>query len=243
MVVCVAGPIAAGKNFYCSKLQEQGFFCLDADAEIHKIIQEKQNEILSQFEEAAASAGVSLRAADGSLDRRALGRLLFKRPELLDHQERIVYPEFEARVQKLIDAENERKNQKAVVDQNAGGVAQPTTVGQPGGSLGLASGRGLSADYGLASGNGSQDQKGGLVINAALLYKTPKILRQCQKIIYIDAPLIVRAIRIRRRDKLPLLQIFRRIKSQRGLYEQYKKFAADYGIEIVRVKNFIAAME
>ena len=184
MVVCVAGPIAAGKNFYCSKLQEQGFFCLDADAEIHKIIQEKQNEILSQFEEAAASAGVSLRAADGSLDRRALGRLLFRRPELLERQERIVYPEFEARVQKLID-----------------------------------------------------DQKGGLVINAALLFKTPKILRQCQKIIYIDAPLIVRAIRIRRRDKLSFLQIARRIKSQRGLYEQYKKFAADYGIEFVKTRS------
>ena len=190
MVVCVAGPIAAGKNFYCSKLQEQGFFCLDADAEIHKIIQEKQNEILSQFEEAAASAGVSLCAADGSLDRRALGRLLFKRPELLERQERIVYPEFEARVQKLID------DQKAVADQN-----------------------------------------GGLVINAALLYKTPKILRQCQKIIYIDAPLIVRAIRIRRRDKLSFLQIARRIKSQRGLYEQYKKFAADYGIEFVKTRS------
>ncbi|MBO4546906.1 MAG: dephospho-CoA kinase [Treponema sp.] len=208
MVVCVAGPIAAGKNFYCSKLQEQGFFCLDADAEIHKIIQEKQNEILSQFEQAASSAGVSLRAADGSLDRRALGRLLFRRPELLERQERIVYPEFEARVQKLID------DQKAVVDQNGGG-----------GSLGL------------ANSNCSQAQKGGLVINAALLYKTPKILRQCQKIIYIDAPLIVRAIRIRRRDKLPLLQIFRRIKSQRGLYEQYKKFAAENGIELVKTTS------
>ena len=233
MVVCVAGPIAAGKNFYCSKLQEQGFFCLDADAEIHKIIQEKQNEILSQFEQAAASAGICLRAVDGSLDRRALGRLLFRRPELLERQERIVYPKFEARVQKLIDAENARKNQKAVADQNGGGgVAQPITVDQNtgGGNLGLASGRGSPADYGLAT-------AGGLVINAALLYKTPKILRQCQKIIYIDAPLIVRAIRIRRRDKLPLLQIFRRIKSQRGLYEQYKKFAAENGIELVRASS------
>ena len=63
------------------------------------------------------------------------------------------------------------------------------------------------------------------------------------KIIYIDAPLVVRAIRIRRRDKLSFLQIARRIKSQRGLYDQYKKFAADYGIEIVRVKNFIAPVE
>ena len=111
------------------------------------------------------------------------GNMFCKR--VLVRQERIVYPEFEARVQKLIDSENSR----------------------------------------------------GLVINAALLYKTPKILRQCKKIIYVDAPLLVRALRIRRRDKLSFLQILRRIKSQRGLYEQYKKFAADNGIEIVKVRS------
>ncbi|MBQ9627284.1 MAG: dephospho-CoA kinase, partial [Treponema sp.] len=193
MVICVAGPIAAGKNFVCSILEERGFFCLDADQEIHKIIGEKQAEILSRFSQIAASRGINLRAADGSLDRRALGKLLFKDSALLAEQEKILYPEFVARVQALIDA-----NQKAWVDQNARGLA----------------------------------------INAALLYKTPSLLRQCKKIIYVDAPLLVRAWRIRRRDKLPLLQIIRRIKSQKGLMEEYERFAADYGIEMVRVWNW-----
>ncbi|MBQ6028768.1 MAG: dephospho-CoA kinase [Treponema sp.] len=193
MVICVAGPIAAGKNFVCSILEERGFFCLDADQEIHKIIGDKQAEILSRFSQSAASCGINLRAADGSLDRRALGKLLFKDSALLAEQEKILYPEFIARVQKLIDA-----NQKAWVDQKARGLA----------------------------------------INAALLYKTPSLLRQCQKIIYVDAPLLVRAWRIRRRDKLPLLQIIRRIKSQKGLMEEYERFAADYGIEMVRVWNW-----
>ena len=193
MVICVAGPIAAGKNFVCSILEERGFFCLDADQEIHKIIGDKQAEILSRFSQSAASRGINLRAADGSLDRRALGKLLFKDSALLAEQEKILYPEFVARVQALIDA-----NQKAWVDQNARGLA----------------------------------------INAALLYKTPSLLRQCQKIIYVDAPLLVRAWRIRRRDRLPLLQIIRRIKSQKGLFKEYKRFAADYGIEMVRVRNW-----
>ena len=149
MVICVAGPIAAGKNFVCSILEERGFFCLDADQEIHKIIGDKQAEILSRFSQSAASRGINLRAADGSLDRRALGKLLFKDSALLAEQEKILYPEFVARVQALIDA-----NQKAWVDQNARGLA----------------------------------------INAALLYKTPSLLRQCQKIIYVDAPLLVRAL-------------------------------------------------
>lgn len=199
MVICVAGPIAAGKNFVCSILEERGFFCLDADQEIHKIIGDKQAEILSRFSQIAASRGINLRAADGSLDRRALGKLLFKDSALLAEQEKILYPEFIARVQALIDVEKE------------GGVTE--IAGKPKIARGFA-------------------------INAALLYKTPSLLRQCQKIIYVDAPLLVRAWRIRRRDRLPLLQIIRRIKSQKGLLQEYKRFAADYGIEMVRVWNW-----
>lgn len=210
MVICVAGPIAAGKNFVCSILEERGFFCLDADQEIHKIIGDKQAEILSRFSQSAASRGINLRAADGSLDRRALGKLLFKDSALLAEQEKILYPEFVARVQALIDANN-----NALQAQEA---AQKT--------------------------KGVTDQNArGLVINAALLYKTPSLLRQCQKIIYVDAPLFVRAWRIRRRDRLPLLQIIRRIKSQKGLFNEYKRFAADYGIEMVRVWNWGSGAE
>ena len=208
MVICVAGPIAAGKNFVCSILEERGFFCLDADQEIHKIIGDKQAEILSRFSQIAASRGINLRAADGSLDRRALGKLLFKDSALLAEQEKILYPEFVARVQKLIDANKEASQKpKGFTDQEGGG------------SLGLADVRGLA-------------------INAALLYKTPSLLRQCKKIIYVDAPLLVRAWRIRRRDRLPLLQIIRRIKSQKGLLQEYKRFASDYGIEMVVVRNW-----
>ena len=205
MVICVAGPIAAGKNFVCSILEERGFFCLDADQEIHKIIGDKQAEILSRFSQSATSRGINLRAADGSLDRRALGKLLFKDSALLAEQEKILYPEFVARAQKLIDANN-----------NA-----------------------LQAKEGGATGIESKPKTArGLAINAALLYKTPSLLRQCKKIIYVDAPLLVRAWRIRRRDCLPFAQIIRRIKSQKGLLQEYKRFAADYGIEMVRVWNW-----
>ncbi len=208
MVICVAGPIAAGKNYVCSILEERGFFCLDADQEIHKIIGDKQAEILSRFSQIAASRGINLRSADGSLDRRTLGKLLFKDSALLAEQEKILYPEFVARVQALIDAEKEASQKpKGFTDQEGGG------------SLGLADARGLA-------------------INAALLYKTPSLLRQCKKIIYVDAPLLVRAWRIRRRDRLPFAQIIRRIKSQKGLLQEYKRFAADYGIEMVVVRNW-----
>ncbi len=202
--------MAAGKNYVCSILEERGFFCLDADEEIHKIIGDKQAEIFSRFCEPAAARKINLKNADGSLNRRALGKLLFKDPVLLAEQEKILYPEFVARAQKLIDAENESK------PETAGGSVQPITVGQ------------------LAA-NGA----GGLAINATLLYKTPALLRQCKKIIYVDAPLLVRVWRSRRRDKLPLLQILRRMKAQKGLEGQYKKIAVENNIEFIRVRNFL----
>ena len=188
MVICVAGPIAAGKNFVCSILEERGFFCLDADLVIHQVIKEKEEEIFLQFKEEAAAAGLELKKSDGSLDRRALGELLFKNPTLLAKQESLVYPAFERRIQEMIDA-----NKKA----------------------------------------------GGFAINATLLYKTPALLRQCKKIIYVDAPLLVRVWRSRRRDKMPLAQILRRMKAQKGLEGQYKKFAAENNIEFIRVNNFL----
>lgn len=227
MVICVAGPIAAGKNFVCSILEERGFFCLDADQEIHKIIGDKQTEILSRFTQIAASRGINLRSADGSLDRRALGKLLFKDRTLLAEQEKILYPEFVARVQALIDANKEASQaQEGGVTEIAGkpktarGSVQPIAVDQP------------------AENESKPKTARGLAINAALLYKTPSLLRQCKKIIYVDAPLLVRAWRIRRRDRLPLTQIIRRIKSQKGLLQEYERFAADYGIEMVRVRNW-----
>ncbi len=295
MVICVAGPIAAGKNFVCSILEERGFFCLDADQEIHKIIGDKQAEILSRFSQIAASRGINLRAADGSLDRRALGKLLFKDSALLAEQEKILYPEFVARVQALIDANNNAlqaqdaaQKTKGFTGQNAAadfsqpegcgisnnsinaqeggateiagkpkiarGSVQPIAVGQPAADFSASekawvdqNAGGGNFGFGIDCGPTGIESKPkiarGLAINAALLYKTPSLLRQCKKIIYVDAPLLVRAWRIRRRDRLPLLQIIRRIKSQKGLMQEYKRFAADYGIEMVRVRNWGRGVE
>ncbi len=252
MVICVAGPIAAGKNFVCSILEERGFFCLDADQEIHKIIGDKQAEIFSRFSEPAASRGINLRAADGSLDRRALGKLLFKDSALLAEQEKILYPEFVARVQAQIDAnknalqaQEAAQKTKGFTDQNAAadfgrpesfGITNNSIKDQEGGPTGIESKPKIARGsvQPIAVGQPAR----GLAINAALLYKTPSLLRQCQKIIYVDAPFLVRAWRIRRRDRLPLTQIIRRIKSQKGLLQEYKRFAADYGIEMVRVWNW-----
>lgn len=195
-IICVAGPIAAGKNYVCSLLEGRGFLCVDADILIHQIIQEKAQEILAAFEAEASAAGIELRGTEKGIDRRALGRLLFGRPELLEKQEKILYPEFERRVIEFIEGQKS-----------------------------------------AAAANDSEKEIRGIVINAALIYKTPAILARCQKIIYVDAPIFLRAARIRRRDGLPFLQIFRRISSQKNLLKNCRNAAEAAGIEFVRVVN------
>lgn len=80
----------------------------------------------------------------------------------------------------------------------------------------------------------SQNTDKNIILNAAVLYKTPELLQLCQKIIFITAPALIRIIRAKKRDNLPLRQIISRIISQKNLLEKYKKT----GIELCIISNF-----
>lgn len=198
-IFCVAGKIAAGKNFVCSILEKRGFFCIDADSVIHEIIneEEKQNEIFAAFRDDAQKMGISLQNTDGTPNRRALGRLVFSKKEFLERQENIVYPAFVERVEKII----------AQISRNA--------------------------DF-----ENKKNASLGIVLNAAVLYKTPQLLEKCRAIFFVDAPELVRFLRVRRRDGISPREILKRFFSQRNLFTQYKNFSKSHGIQIVRIKNW-----
>ncbi len=97
IVLCVTGKMASGKNYICSLLEKklspnERFFSVDADILVHKAIETASSDILNAFSEEAKLAGIELQNPDGSLNRRAIGRLVFPRPDLLKKQEEIVYP-------------------------------------------------------------------------------------------------------------------------------------------------------
>lgn len=71
-----------------------------------------------------------------------------------------------------------------------------------------------------------------VIINATVLFKTPEIMKKCQKILYVKAGLLKRIIRARKRDHLPYKQIFKRFYSQRHLLAEYKK--SNIPLEIVK---------
>ena len=91
-VIAVVGPMAAGKNYICSKMKEEGWASVDADLLVHDAIELVKDKILQTFIPYAEQQNIKLTKEDGSIDRRALGQLLFSFPELLAIQESIVYP-------------------------------------------------------------------------------------------------------------------------------------------------------
>ncbi|WP_428770617.1 dephospho-CoA kinase [Treponema sp. HNW] len=70
------------------------------------------------------------------------------------------------------------------------------------------------------------------VINAALLHKMP-LIKQCNLILYIDAPALIRLIRVRKRDKLAFKHIAERFSAQKEIFTKCKNRNAD----IYRVGN------
>ena len=109
LVLCVTGPMAAGKNAAASILEEKGFLCVDADVSVHDIVETQKDKIVARFGKIAEERGINICKPDGTIDRRALGSIVFSDHELLKAQESIVHPAVEASLNELIDG-NPDKN-------------------------------------------------------------------------------------------------------------------------------------
>ncbi|MBQ0051353.1 MAG: dephospho-CoA kinase [Treponema sp.] len=115
-IVCLSGQMAAGKNFVAALLEKElGFASIDLDVVVHRAIEICTPEIFGAFAEEASEAGIVLSNADGSLNRRALGSLIFPRPELLARQEGIVYPKVIEITKQYIE-ENKAKNTPVLIN-------------------------------------------------------------------------------------------------------------------------------
>ena len=185
MIICVTGGMAAGKNFICSQMEKQGFVAIDLDKTAHTAISLCTKQILEAFGEEARARGISLQNSDGSLNRRALGQIVFSDKNLLARQESIIYP-------KIIELVNQ------FIEENRGE---------------------------------------NVILNATVLFKTPELLSQCEKIIFVTAGFFTRLRRAKKRDGLPLKQILSRFKSQKNLLSEYQKAAAKLAIPLEIVRN------
>lgn len=119
MILCVTGPMAAGKNAVCRICEPYGFISLDADKAVHAAIEKSTAQILDAFSAEAAAQNVCIQNEDGSINRRALGKLLFAKKELLSVQESIVYPVVIAEAKRFIAEDAERRGDDSKIILNA----------------------------------------------------------------------------------------------------------------------------
>lgn len=85
--------MASGKNTVCQIFETLGWKSIDADIVVHEVVKKLTPEILAAFSDEAQIKGITLTNDDGSLNRRALGSLIFGNANLVSRQESIVYPE------------------------------------------------------------------------------------------------------------------------------------------------------
>lgn len=115
MILCVTGPMAAGKNAVCRILEERGFIALDADKQVHGAIEKAAPEIIKTFSNEAKAQNITLTDENGRINHRELGRLLFTSKELLSKQESIVYPVIIEETKRFIQKQQELKSDADII--------------------------------------------------------------------------------------------------------------------------------
>ncbi len=97
-VIGLVGAIGAGKSTAARCFANRGGFVIDADALGHEAL--RQPEIVSWVVE---RWGEGIRKPDGSLDRRALGRIVFANPDERSALEGMVFPYIARRCREEIE--------------------------------------------------------------------------------------------------------------------------------------------
>ena len=97
MVVGLTGKYCSGKDAVARLLAQHGFALIDVDALGHEALVQHAAEVKTAF-------GSVVERPDGSIDRRALGQIVFADPTELARLEAIVHPPMVARVKELIAA-------------------------------------------------------------------------------------------------------------------------------------------
>lgn len=103
-VICVTGPMAAGKNLASDILAAKGWACVDADKVAHQALDLLKDEIVALHQDKAQRLGIQLVNQDGSLNRRGIGLLVFDDEVALFRHEQLVHPKVEELLEEFVAA-------------------------------------------------------------------------------------------------------------------------------------------
>ena len=114
-VIGLTGGIGTGKSTVTQMLEELGMAVIDADKIGHEIYQPD----LPAWREIVNTFGPEVLNADRTINRQALGKLVFADPEALRTLNRIVHPKMFDRMVELIAAMRAHGSMKAIVVEAA----------------------------------------------------------------------------------------------------------------------------
>ncbi len=97
MIICLTGGIASGKSTAATYLEKKGAHLIDADIIGHRVYESGKPAYSSIIE----TFGEIVRGNNDQIDRRALGKIVFGKPEQLKKLTDIVWPE----IRRLAEAE------------------------------------------------------------------------------------------------------------------------------------------
>ncbi|MDH7577995.1 MAG: dephospho-CoA kinase [Bacillota bacterium] len=97
LVIGLTGGIASGKSLVSRQLRALGALVIDADQIAREVVQPGK----PAYQSIVREFGKEVLNPDGSLNRQALGRLVFSDPKKLDKLNRITHPPIIAEIEKL----------------------------------------------------------------------------------------------------------------------------------------------
>jgi dephospho-CoA kinase len=98
MLIGLTGKYCAGKNHVASMLEKRGLPVLDVDKCGYQVLEAEKEKVFSRL-------GKDLQMADGSVNRKLLGRRVFGNPEKLAVLEAIVHPPVNRMIEEWVAAQ------------------------------------------------------------------------------------------------------------------------------------------
>ncbi len=104
LVIGITGNIGTGKSTVLQMLRELGAFIIDADQVAHEVMAPGG----PAYEGVIKAFGPDIVQADGQIDRKRLGEIVFAHPDQLSRLETIVHPAVFTRLTQLLDEAGEQ---------------------------------------------------------------------------------------------------------------------------------------